>query len=97
MDWKNILKIDGYKVLIILILLFIPRTAPMTYGNTWQGDTIYLGIPFIHVGMEYYGNQNSQPTRFHGNYFYFILDIIIAYLIGVLLAIGYFKIRNRFK
>ena len=95
MEWKNILKIDGYKVLIILILLLIPRVAPSYLGDSLVGDSIYLGLPFSYIQLEYVLQGSSLVIRPTGSWLNFILNIIIAYLIGVLITFIYYKRKEK--
>jgi hypothetical protein len=112
MDLKNNLKIDGFKVLIIVILLLFPfvRFSGISSSNdefetSFTGNTISFGLPLSYIKMDYISQHEiTEPpqygtggiiTRFTGSHWNFILDIIIAYLIGVVISLGYYRLKKK--
>ena len=110
MDWKKILKLDGFKVFIIVILLFFPLVS--TYwvmsGESsdvvinFSEDAIRLGLPFSYINLWYQYEYsitvpatNGVAPRYIGSSINFVIDIIIAYLIGVLITLIYYKIKKK--
>ena len=103
MNWKKIFGIDAYKVLIIMILLVFPYIVSFgghasTPDTEWEinANEIHIGLPFSFIDMEYENNMEigAYISRFSGSYLNFVLDIFIAYLIGAMLAIGYYVIKK---
>ena len=91
MNWKKIFGIDAYKVLSFGGHASTPDTE-------WEinANEIHIGLPFSFIDMEYENNMEigAYISRFSGSYLNFVLDIFIAYLIGAMLAIGYYVIKK---
>ncbi len=102
MNWKKILRMDGFKVFIILIMLLFPGSGyKASISTDEEGHTEaninqnLLGLPFQHLKFEYkYDDSGVHVPQFFGNLLNFILDIIIAYLIAVLIFLGYNKLKK---
>jgi len=103
MDLKKIFCIDAYKVLIILILLLYPFIGITTSTSTIEGETSYTGehnfqgLPFTYLKFEYKFDEHADTyvPRLFSNLMNFVLDIIVAYLIGVIIAFGYYNIKKK--
>jgi hypothetical protein len=103
MDWKKILKMDGFKVFVILMLLLFPYIGTVAHSSTVDGETSFtgrnalLGLPFKYIYFKYeFDNSASMyiPT-FWSSYLNFVFDIIIGYLIAVIIAIGYYRFKKK--
>jgi len=103
MEWKNILYIDGFKVIIIIILLSFPYIVSFGSHSSWPGgemslkaEEIHIGLPFSYINLEYVSEPRvGYFSRFSGSYLNFILNIIIAYLIGIMISLCYYRIKKK--
>ncbi len=96
-------------IMILLIFPFISTgyvgSKSPEFTSSFEGNIISIGLPFHYIKMDYISqSQITDPptagaggviSRFTGSYLFFILDIIIAYLIGVILSFGYFSYKKR--
>ena len=102
MDFKKILKIDGFKVFVIMILLIYPFMGSQAIVSTVEGVSEanikqnICGIPFPYVQFEYTKDHTGlHIPKFYGRALNFVLDILIGYFIALLITIGYYKIKKK--
>ena len=92
MDWKNILRIDGFKVFLTLIFNLFPQYSQITQGNTAIGKEIMFGFPicFFKLSVGDGGIVSISGATGAG----FVVNIAVAYIIGVGIASIYYFIKK---
>ncbi len=100
MNWDKILQINGFKVLVILILLLYPFVSYTAHFSSEVGESSVqqglFGLPFSIFNFEYTFDENAKAyfPKFSGNALSLIFDILIGYLIAVLISFSYYKIKK---
>jgi len=101
MNWIKIFRIDGLKVFIIVIFLLYPYVSYYGSITNVEGDHNHvqqtlLGLPLNYINFDYsYDNLSNEYTpKISSIPLNFLFDIIIAYLVGVLIYIFYYKFKK---
>lgn len=90
MNWKQFLKPDWRKIIIVLIFLIAPTHREVIFGS----DVYLLGVPLpcLSVSWSFVGNRIDG---LHTIPIFLLIDIAIGYLIGCFIIWIYDKVKKK--